>query len=105
MTKEEFAQIFTEHEDDFLKFDETIGNRFGCPTKRPDLYAFLLLDRLLCDEADIHHDIIGSAEHDEIFLSVNVEKLAAVIAKEQVIDLIRCGVRWDSECDSLCMFV
>ena len=50
-------------------------------------------------------DIIGGANHDEIYLSIDLEKLAAVISEEQIIDLLRCGVQYDRQIDGLMMFV
>ncbi len=50
-------------------------------------------------------DIISAATHDEIFLNVDMEKLAEVITLEQIIDLARCGIRYDGCNDGLCMFV
>lgn len=69
--------------------------------KRPDINAFLLLDKLLPGTGDI----VSCAEHDEIFLNVNLEELAKVIAEKEVVELIRCGVHFNSEINSLHMFV
>ena len=66
---------------------------------RPDLHAFILLDRLVPS----NYDIVACAEHDEIWLDVEPDTLAKVATEEDIRDLVRCGVRlWDY---SLCMFV
>lgn len=83
--------------DEFLEFDRIENPRHP----RPDICAFLMLHELLGGEGDI----IGSASHDEIWLDVDVKKLAAKAAPEFIRDLSRCGVRYDPETDSLCMFV
>lgn len=70
-------------------------------SKRPDLHAFLVLDELL--PAKEKQDVIGGASHDEIYLAFDLESLAPVATPEIVRDLVRCGVRYDS--DGLCMFV
>lgn len=103
MTLEDLSEFFEEHEDEFLKFDR-IGDKFST---RPDLHAFILLDDLLENVpfSRGEDDIIGSAEHDEIYLSVDVEKLLTVISEDELIDLHRCGVRYDEQYDTLCMFV
>lgn len=94
MTIEELHALFKKHKDQYSRFD-----RIAAPfSRRPDLHAFILLDRLVPGT----RDIVSAAEHDEIFLDVSVEDLAAVATEENIIDLIRCGVRWDS--DSLAMF-
>lgn len=45
--------------------------------------------------------IIGSAEHDFVWITVDIEELAAVITIEQVEELANCGVIYDSGLDSL----
>ena len=82
--------------DEFLEFKDVKPKL----SQRPDLHAFLLLDQLCPGKGDI----IACAEHDEFWLDVDVEELAKVITKEQVIDLVRCGVRYDKRVDSLAMF-
>lgn len=96
MTSEELIEMLDADTDEFLKFE-----RIEKPlSKRPDLHAFLLLDRLVPGT----QDIVAGAGHGEIWIGVDVEELAAVITPEQVTDLIRCGVRWDSSADSIGMF-
>lgn len=68
---------------------------------RPDMHAFLLLDSLVPNI----RDIVTSAEHDEIWLSVKPEDIAKVATKEQIVELIRCGVRLDDDGSYFCMFV
>lgn len=90
-------EIWDKHEDEFLKF-ERVQNKLS---NRPDIHAFLLLDKLVPGD----RDIVGSAEHDEIWLDVDPAGLEAVEAEEQIVELIRCGVRLDSQFDALAMFV
>jgi len=91
-------EIYKEHGDEeFLKFERVEHKR----SQRPDLHAFLLLDAL----APSTFDIVSAAEHDEIFLEVSPDKLGEVATEEQVVELIRCGVRLDTRIDSLAMFV
>jgi len=68
-------------------------------SNRPDLHAFLLLDELFPRPG---MDIVGCAEHDEIWLNVSDEQLAS-LTDEQILELTRCGVRHDE--NGLCMFV
>lgn len=93
MTHEQYEK----HESEFLKF-EKVENK---TSQRRDLHAFMLLDRLVPGEKDI----VGCAEHDEIWLEVDPEELAKVATEEQIIELIRCGVRYDEDTESLAMFV
>jgi hypothetical protein len=91
---------FNQFDDEYIKFDHVAGvDRLS---ERPDLCAFLLLERLVPGRKG--GDIIGSAEHDQIWLDVNIEKLSAVASDADICTLVRCGVRYDSEFDSLAMF-
>lgn len=94
-----FEEICEKYEDEFLKFDAIPAEqRFS---NRPDLHAFMLLDRLVPGK----HDIVEASEHDEFFLSVSPDELDASGATEdQLIQLHRCGVRFDSSYGCLAMF-
>lgn len=96
MTSDQLRDLFEKHNEAFLKFD--LAGRAG--TTRPDLAAFILLDQL-CPASG---NIVSGASHDEIYLNIDVEELAKVITEDQVIELRRCGVRYDDQHDSLCMF-
>lgn len=48
--------------------------------------------------------MVSAAEHDEYWLSVSLEDLAAVVTPEQVIKLSRCGIRCDVDDDLLAVF-
>jgi hypothetical protein len=58
-------------------------------TKRADLLVFLILDRLVPGTGDI----VSGAEHDEIFLGVDIDDLAKVATEEDIILLRQLGVR------------
>lgn len=95
MTHEQYEK----YEDEYLEFGRVKNKR----SKRADLHAFLLLDKLCPSHRGF--DIVSGAEHDEIWLDVEPEKLAKVATEQQIIELIRCGVRYDEDTDSLAMFV
>jgi hypothetical protein len=96
MTTDELSELFDKHSDEFLKFDRISSLR----NKRPDLHAFLLLDELVPGESDM----VSASGHDEIYLEVDMGAIAAVATEDQIVELIRCGVRL-SEYDCFCMFV
>lgn len=100
MTQDEIILAFEKHEEnEYLKFDSIPA--VLRKTKRPDLHAFMLLDRLVPGESDI----VSAAEHDEFYMSVGVEELEkSKITDEQVLELVRCGVRYASEYGCLAMF-
>jgi hypothetical protein len=96
MNMDDIKAVFESHDGEYLKFDR-VENKLS---KRPDLHAFLLLDQILPGDSDI----VSAAEHDEIFLDIELDDLAdAGITNYQVRDLVRCGVRV-SDFDCLCMF-
>ena len=93
MTLEE---MFEKYDDEYLNFervDEPLHSR-------PDICAFILLDRLLPNPG---RDIVDAAEHDEIFLDVDIDKLEGVATEADILTLVRCGVRYGEY--GLCMFV
>jgi len=83
-------------DDEFLKF-ERVETKFS---NRPDLHAFILLDKLVPGDSYL----ISCSEHDEFFFSIDPDTLNGVITDEQLLELVRCGVRYDASLDSLCMF-
>ena len=92
---------FDQFEDEFLKF-ERVENKLN---NRPDLHAFILLDKIISeDDETVDDDIVACAEHDEIWLSASPDKLESV-SDEIIRDLVRCGVRYDEDVESLAMFV
>lgn len=98
MTTEELETLIdTTFDDDFLKFNDIpVEQRLST---RPDLHAFLMLDKLVPGTSDM----VAGAAHDEIFLTVDMDDLAAVVTPDIVRDLVRCGVRVSNE--GLAMFV
>lgn len=83
--------------DEFLKFDRVENKR----SSRPDIHAFILLNEMFPGT----RDMISAAEHDAIYLDIDVEKFKEKATDEQIIELTRCGVIYDSETDSLQMLV
>jgi hypothetical protein len=100
----DLEEIFKKYEDDHLEFQH-VANKLS---NRPDLHAFILLDKLVPSEKNKDEDMIGCAEHDEIWLNVDPKKLAEVAKEEDILNLIRCGVRYgryDNDSNSLHMFI
>ncbi|TXH55119.1 MAG: hypothetical protein E6Q97_09460 [Desulfurellales bacterium] len=91
--KERFAAV----DDEYLAFEKIAEPEH----RRPDVCAFLLLDRLAPGDGDM----VSASEHDEIFLETSPDELNAAASDEDILTLIRCGVRYDSENDCLAMFV
>lgn len=92
---QQLKDLFEKNIDEHCKFENLKNPR----SQRPDLHAFLLLDEL----QPSNRDIIVCAEHDEIYLDIDLETL--VITEDQVIELLQCGVTYDGYNDSLHMFV
>ena len=95
-TIEELKETFRKFDKDYVEFKK-IKNP---PSKRPDLCAFLLLDKLVPGGSDI----VTQSGHDEFFLEIDVETLAERATEDDVLYLVRCGVRYSSEFDCLSMF-
>lgn len=89
---------FDKHSDEYIKFERIAYPRHT----RPDLCAFLLLHDLGGGNG---RDMVSAAEHDEIWLDADPDVVAAKATEDDIVTLIRCGVRYDAENDSFCMFV
>lgn len=75
--------------------------------KRADIHAFLLLDKIferMDSQENKTGDIIQSAEHDVICLSIDLDNIAETITKEEIISLAKAGLHF-SEYDGLYMHV
>lgn len=97
MNAETMKSLFDEYDHEYLQFD-CVEPKLST---RPDLHAFLLLDRLVPGT----EDIVAAAEHDEIWLNIDCKKLREVITEGDIVTLTRCGIRYDSDNDSLASFV
>lgn len=93
----DLAALYDQHADEYLQFDRIKVKL----SNRPDLHALILLDQLVPGE----HDIVSAAEHDEIWLSVDPDDLVKVATEAQIVELMRCGVRYDKNLNSFCFFV
>jgi hypothetical protein len=100
MTVEELTDLLNQDRDgDFRHVENKLASR-------ADLHAMILLDQLVPHSKDEPiNEMVDAAEHDQIWLNVDVAKLAAVITPEQVIDLRRCGVFFDADVERLSLFV
>lgn len=88
----------------FAKFEGEYGefHRIDSPAStRPDLCAFMLLDKLLPS----NKNIISYAGHDYVALNVAAGDLAAVATEADIATLVRCRMRYNAREDSLEMFV
>jgi hypothetical protein len=97
--------IFDAFEDEFLKFNRIPEEQRRSP--RPDVHAFLLLDSIVpppLNHSGRTSDMVCAAEHDEIFLATDIEALEKNATPAQLCELHRCGVRHDTDTDSLAMF-
>ena len=92
----DLKEIFEKYEDEYLKFERIVSPL----SKRPDLCAFLFLDRLVPGTSDI----ISASEHDEFFLDIDCNKLSENATEQDIINLIRCGILYDSGNECLAMF-
>lgn len=88
---------FAKYEHEYMEFDR-IASKLNA---RPDLHAFLKLDDLVPGRVDM----VCGTSHDEIWLSIQPDDLAAAATTDDICELIRCGLRYDEDMDSLCMFV
>ena len=96
----DLGAIFKKYENDYIRFERV--NEKNRLHSRPDICAFLLLDKLLPNDG---RDMVCASEHDEIYLDADCKKLAEVASEEDILTLTRCGVHYESDTDCLAMFV
>ncbi len=99
MTVEKMVELFSELSDNqdwqfFEKMEHPIKAKFN----RQDLCAFVKLNELV----EGMGDIVSAAEHDQIWLDVELEDLAKVATEKDIEFLCACGVFVEDE--SLSMF-
>ena len=93
-------KVLKKLEEDFREFGRIPKEKRR--SNRPDLHAFMLLDELVPDT----DNIIDTAEHDFITIGVDILQLGrAGATKEQLLELVRCGIYFDEDLGCLCMFV
>jgi hypothetical protein len=93
----DIEQVFEKYENDLYSTFDQIENKLH---HRPDMCAFLYLEKLVPGKGDM----IACAEHDQIWLDVDCEKLAEVATEDDIKYLIRCGVWYESDTSSLSMW-
>lgn len=101
MTIDELKGFFDKHQDQFVKW-AALDPKYKVAS-RPDVCAFILLDRLMpAPKGDYTADLISAAEHDEFWLDITLERLAASpVTEEDILALLQCGVLLDSSFDAL----
>lgn len=107
MTLDHLKELFA-REDTYID-EENLNPRYRITTYS-DLDAFLLLDKLVPSVPISHmpghrHDLVTCAEHDEIWLNIDLERLAAAASDDDITALQQLGVRLDNSTDSLALFV
>jgi len=85
-------------ESDYSKFYKVVS-KFS---NKRDLHAFILLDSVFPDDKSV---MISNAEHGEIYIYIDIEKLSKVITEDQILELVRCGVSCYQSNDCLSMNV
>ena len=88
---------FEKADDEFMEF-EKISPKLS---NRRDLHAFMRLDQWFPSERV--DNLIGAAEHDEYYLDIPIDKLVT-LTDDQVVELSRCGIRFDDSLRCLAVF-
>ena len=93
------TELFKKHNEEYLHHGD-IENPMH---RQADLCAFLMLDKIAPLNND--RDIIIDARHDEITLAFDSAKVAENATEQEIIDLIRCGIRFEEGDECFVMFV
>jgi hypothetical protein len=92
MTVKQMIKLFDKFgEEGDVDFFEKLEHPIKMEFKRRDLCAFVKLNEIVdCD--DDYDDIVSAADHDQIWLGVELEDLAKVITAADIQFLSACGV-------------
>jgi hypothetical protein len=100
MTEDQLEEFFEENSEEYIKFERIENPKHS----RPDLCAMLMISEIQSRHyPEKRSDLISGAEHDKIFFDVDIEDIAEYSSKEELIDLIRCGIFIEE--GNLAMFV
>jgi hypothetical protein len=83
-------ETFKKFGDDYLKFNDVEDKL----SPRPDVHAFVLLASLVLPT---DKPILAAADHDIVYLAVDLEMLAKMATENDIQDLSRCGVCYDAD--------
>jgi len=105
--KIEVSELFELHDEQYRNF-QAIENKLS---NRTDLHALMYLDKLFPEYPiqtshgdEFYHWIIASATLDEIQIALTPEQVES-LTSEQVLELVRCGVRYDAEDSRLELYI
>lgn len=92
-------ELFEKHSEEYLHH-HVIENPMH---RQADLCCFLMLDKI----APLNNDrnVIAYASHDEITLAFDPNTVAQNATEQEIIDLIRCGLRYEEDEECFMMFV
>jgi hypothetical protein len=99
MNTKELKTLFEKYDDEYIEFDRVQNPLHPCP----DVCAFILLNKLVPLQRG--QDMVSWSEHDEIGFFVDPTALAKAASEDDILTLVRCGVRYDDGSDSFKMFV
>lgn len=109
MTLDEYQAIVTEQEettDNAVKIDWHDNFPFTRLHGRRDMHGMLLLDVILSRGCEFEHtDMVSAAEHDQVWLDVDMHTVLSQVTHDEVKQLHACGVHIDAEYDCFHMFV
>ena len=94
----EVERLFIKHADEYLNFKHVVKPR----SKSRNLHGIMLLDSLIPFGEG---NFLSGAEHDEVYLDVDVEALSEKLSEDLIVELIRSGITLDTSFNCLRMNV
>ena len=91
------SEAFEKFKDEYIKFEKVKDPIYP----RPDICAFLILDKLVPAK---NRNMVGSIGYDDIWLDVDCEELAKVASEQDIETLVRCGIGYDDDYGALYMW-
>ena len=89
MTLNQLEKIFEKYRHEDCEFENILDPKHI----RPDICAMLMFDEIQTrNDSQRQAGMISGAVHDKVYFDVNVGEFSEVVLKNELIDLIRCGV-------------
>lgn len=90
-------ELWKKYGNDAGDFDK-VENKLS---QRSDVHAIMFLDKLFPGT----NDMFWCGADDQIFFKIRLDQFAQTATEEQFLELIRCGINLDWDCNCFSLFI
>lgn len=88
-------ELFDKYEDEYLNYRVD-------PALEGKVHDFIVFEALVPFVE--RGDLVGNYGYEEIYLNVDVEKVLSKLTEDEIVRLIRCGLRYSEDRECFVMF-